>query len=398
LKLRLRRDVVRTIRSGHPWIYAEALVPPPSLLPAGAVVEVLDFSSRFLARGLWDPSSPIAVRVYTRDQDEALDETLVRDRILAAAERRAGLLADHSTDACRLVHGEADLLPGIVCDRYADAAVLRFDGDAAATLRPWAVAAVAALPGIRTVLERPFGRASSRSRTGADADVDPNPVVLHGRLADETLVVREHGLRFEVDLLRGHKTGLYLDQRENRALVRERADGRRLLNLFAYAGGFTVAAIAGGAAESLSIDISRPALDAARRNLALNDIDPAAHDFHAGDVFEWLASSAASRRSFDLLVIDPPSFAPNHAAVPRALGAYRRLNAAALRLAAPGALVLTCSCSSHVGEAQFKEAVLCAVSDARRKLRIVDSFGPSLDHPVARWFPEGRYLKSLLLS
>ncbi|MBI5502694.1 MAG: class I SAM-dependent rRNA methyltransferase [Deltaproteobacteria bacterium] len=381
--------MVRMIRSGHPWIYAEALVPPPEPLPAGAVVEVVDFSGRFLARGLWDPGSPIAVRVFTREPGEVLGEALVRGRFLAAAERRAGILADGVTDACRLVHGEADFLPGVVCDRYGGVAVLRFDGDAAASLRPWVVRAAGAVPGIGRVLDRPFSR-TRRSRGPAS----------RGTAADEApglVVVRENGLTFEVDLGRGHKTGMYLDQRDNRALVRSLAGGRRTLDLFCYVGGFTVAAAAGGAGPSLSIDISKPALAAARRNLGLNGLSADERELVPADVFAWLESSESRRRTWDLIVLDPPSLAPNRSSVRAAVGAYRRLNAAVFRLAAPRALVLSCSCSSHVDEAVFRKTVLAAASDAGRRVEVVESRGAAPDHPVVSSFPEGNYLKALLL-
>ncbi|MBN1773737.1 MAG: class I SAM-dependent rRNA methyltransferase [Deltaproteobacteria bacterium] len=397
--VRLRRDLARAVRRGHPWLYAEALAAPRGL-SAGTVVEVLDPAGRFLARGTWDPDSPIAVRVLTLDAAQPVDEALVADRVAAAAARRAPLLASGDTDCCRLVHGEADRLPGVVCDRYGDAAVLRFDGAGPAALRGWVVEAMRGLPGLARVLERPFGRATSRrARPGPDGAVPAErpAVVLAGGAPAGPREVLEHGLRFEVDLLRGHKTGLYLDQRENRARVRELAAGRRVLNLFAYTGGFAVAAAAGGARASVSVELARPAAAAARRNLARNGADPAAHVVEEEDAFAWLARAAAARRSFDLLVCDPPSFAPNRASVPRARTAYRRLNAAVLRLAGPGALVLSCSCSSHIDERAFLGLLRAAAADARRRIAIREVRGAGDDHPVARWFPEGRYLKAVLL-
>lgn len=398
--VRLRRDVVRAVRAGHPWVYAEALAAPRGLA-AGAVVDLLDPAGRFLARGVWDPDSPIAFRVLTLDPAEPVAAGLVAERIAAAAARRAELLAAGDTDCCRLVHGEADRLPGVVCDRYGDTAVLRFDGAGPAALRSWVVEAVRGLPGIGRILERPFGRTARRrgrpaSLTGTPAERPA--VALWGALPERPGVVRERGLRFEVDLLHGHKTGLYLDQRENRALVRERAAGRRVLNLFAYTGGFAVAAAAGGARSSVSVELSRPAADAARRNLALHGADPAAHTVEPGDAFAWLERAAAARRTFDLLVCDPPSFAPSRAALPRARTAYRRLNAAVLRLAAPGALVLTCSCSSHLDPRSFLELLRAAARDAGRRAAVREVRGAGEDHPVVPWFPEGRYLKAVLLE
>ena len=299
-------------------------------------------------------------------------------------------MASGETDACRVVHGEADLLPGIVCDRYGQVAVLRFDDEAAATLREAATEAAAAIPGISTVVERPFERAGHGTGSGGAA-------TLRGKGASEPFVVRENGSSFEVDVMRGHKSGLYLDQRENRALVRSVAQGRRVLDLFCYVGGFTVAAAAGGAGPSLSIDVSKPALGAARRNLERNGLATDEREFVAADVFEWLESDASRRRTWDFVVLDPPSLAPNRGAVRAALGAYRRLNAAVMRVAAPQALVLTCSCSSHVDAESFRGMVTAAAGDARRRVEMVEERGAGADHPVLRSFPEGRYLKALLV-
>lgn len=222
-------------------------------------------------------------------------------------------------------------------------------------------------------------------------------MALFGGLPDGPSLVREHGLRFEVDLVHGQKTGLYLDQRDNRALVRKLAAGARMLDLFAYTGGFAVAAVAGGARSSVSVEASRPAAAAARRNLALNGADSSAHTVDTADAFAWLARAEAARRTFDLLVCDPPSFAPNRAAVPKACAAYRRLNASLLRLASPRALVLTCSCSSHIDQRTFLGLLHAAAVDARRRIVVMEVRGAADDHPVVRWFPEGRYLHAVLL-
>ncbi|MCE7939865.1 hypothetical protein DCC79_16535, partial [bacterium] len=220
--------------------------------------------------------------------------------------------------------------------------------------------------------------------------------VLHGPALDGPIAIREHGLAFEVDVVRGHKTGFYLDQRENRRRVRDLAAGRRVLNVFAYTGGFSVAAAAGGARAVTTVDIAAPVLDAARRNFALNGLDPDAphHRWHTGDAFAFLADC---RDRYDLVVVDPPSMAPSRASLDRALAAYRQLNTLALACAAPGALVLTCSCSSHVTAEHLRDGVADAAAAARRNVRILERRGAGPDHPLQPGFPEGDYLQALLL-
>jgi 23S rRNA (cytosine1962-C5)-methyltransferase len=379
-----RRDVARRLRRGHPWVWADSLREPPGGLEAGAVVDVVDGEGRFVGRGLFDPGSPIAVRIFSRDPGEAVDAALVRRRVAEAAARREAAIDLALTDCYRLVHGEADELPGVVVDRYADVAVARFDGAAAATLRAAVAEAALALPGIGRLIERDDRRATS-----------PNGAAPRGSLV---VRARENGLAFEVDVVQGQKTGLFLDQRDNRALVRAHAAGRRLLNLFAYTGGFTVAAAAGGCRSSLSVDLAAPAIAAARRNLALNGFDGPRHELRAADAFDVLRDERERGRRWDLIVVDPPSFAPRRSALEAALASYRRLNAAVLRLAEPGALVLSCSCSSHVGRRAFLEVLDAAAREARVPVARREVRGAGPDHPVARGFPEGDYLKAVLLE
>jgi 23S rRNA (cytosine1962-C5)-methyltransferase len=288
------------------------------------------------------------------------------------------------TSAYRLLHGEGDALPGIVCDVYGDTAVFQLDTPAVAQLAEAAMAAVRACrPGLRRALRKGGRRAAAEG-----------PVALWGELPARPLVIREHGLRLEADVLHGQKTGLYLDQRENRRRVGELAEGRAVLNAFAYSGGFSVAAAMGGAARTVSVDLAGPALEAARRNFALNALAVAGHDFVQADAFEYLAAGGPD---FDLVVLDPPSMASSAAAKPQALAAYRRLNELALGRLASGGLLVTASCSSHVSEDELVEAVAAAARHAGRTLRILERRGAGPDHPVHPAFPEGRYLKLLVL-
>jgi 23S rRNA (cytosine1962-C5)-methyltransferase len=255
--------------------------------------------------------------------------------------------------------------------------------------------------GLRRVVLRPRGRKSGQPGSPLRA--------LAGPPLEDPLIIQEHGLRFEVDIARGHKTGFYLDQRENRRRIRDLAAGRRALNLFAYTGGFSVAAAAGGAVAVTSVDISRPVIEAARRNVALNGWEarepdltglierfagPPAFRFVAADAFEFLKQSTDA---FDLVVVDPPSMAPSKAALDAALASYRKLNVLALARVAPGGLLFTASCSSHVTADHLRDVVGAAAGDARREVRILESGGAGPDHPTLPGFAEGGYLKTLLL-
>lgn len=383
----LRRDLARAIAAGHPWLYGDAVALPAGVRP-GEVVAVRDRRDRTLALGIADPASPIAVRIWTNRRGDRLDEALLDARVREAAALRRALLDPARTDAYRLLNGEGDRTPGVVCDVYADTAVLRPDTPAVdSLLAPIAAAVARHVPAVRRVVARDPER---------HADVATRLRTLVGPPLDGPLTVREDGLLYEADPARGHKTGLYLDQRDNRARVRALAAGRRVLNLFSYTGGFSVAAAAGGAATVTTLDVGAPVIEAARRNFALNGLDPDAphYRFVAEDAFAFLD---ATRDAWDLVVLDPPSMAPGEAALPRALAAYRRANEAALRRLAPGGLLLTASCSSHVTEAHLVEVVRDAARSADRAARILEHRGAGPDHPVLPAFPEGRYLSALLV-
>lgn len=387
LALSLRKDLSRSLRAGHPWVYRDALEPPlPAGLPTGAVVDLRDARGAFLARGLYDDASPIAVRVYSRDPAEAVDDALLRRRLAAAlALRRAALdLAD--TDAFRLCHGEGDLLPGVVLDVYARAAVLSFDGAAARTLLPLLLPEVVAIGRelcVRTIYER------ARERPAA---------LLEGAPIAGEVPVREHGVRFLCDVVHGQKTGMFLDQRENRLLVRRYAKDRSVWNGFAYTGGFSVQAALGGAARVVSVDLAAAALATARRNFAENGLDPERHGFFAADVFSHLRQAIAARERHGLVILDPPSFAPSEKARAKALGAYQDLFALGMQAIAAGGLLAAASCSSHVDREAFLACLSEAGARVRRPLRILELRGQPADHPSPPAFPEGRYLKFALLA
>jgi 23S rRNA (cytosine1962-C5)-methyltransferase len=381
-RLKLRRPLERAISAGHPWVYGEALEPARGLT-VGAEVELLTRNGRPLARGLYDPGSPLALRVYTLDPRETLDDAFLARRLRRALSLRRGAFDDERTSAFRWCNGEGDLLPGVVVDRYDHVVVLRFDGAAARTL---AARLVPALQTVAAELGLRIDRGYERARGGAGQ-------VLFGAPPPERVPIVEHGVRFAVDVLRGQKTGFFLDQRENRRRVRLWSKGRTVANLFSYTGGFSVNAALGGARRVVSVDVAPAAIEAARACFGDNGLDPAAHVFFAEDAFAWLKREREARAQYDLVVTDPPSFAPSEKALPAALAAYRDLNAEAIALVPDGGLLCAASCSSHVDLEAFLGALAEAARAARRPLTVLEEHGQPLDHPSPPGFPEGRYLK-----
>jgi 23S rRNA (cytosine1962-C5)-methyltransferase len=390
-RLELKKDLVRHLRAGHPWVFSKALARPPRGLPAGTVVDVTE-GDRFVARGYLDPHSAIAVRVLTRDEGEAVDAAFWRRRVARALALRRELV--RGTTGYRLVHGESDGLPGVVADRYDRFAVLKLYS---AGLTPWRGAVVEALRAEAGDLAGVYGR-DEVPRDDDDEGGAPAGRVLWGAEPPERIAVDEHGTTILVDVRRGQKTGLFLDQRENRRLVRELARGRpEALNLFGYTGGFSVAAALGGSTHVVTSDLDADALALARETFRANGLDPADHAFAQGDAFDLLALYKRQGRRFDLVVCDPPAFAKSQKAVEGALAGYASLNRAALQVLAPGGLLVTCSCSARVSAEQFTEAVKEAAFKARVELSLVAETRQPADHPVSLQFREGRYLKALVL-
>ncbi len=387
--LTLQKDLARHLRAGHPWVFKKALERPPRGLPAGAIVDVLE-GGRFVARGYYDPHSAIAVRVLTREPAEAIDGAFWRRGVARALAMRRELV--RGTTGYRLVHGESDGLPGVVADRYDRWAVLKLYSAGLTPHRGAIVEAVRQAEGLLGV----FGR-DEIPHDEEDEGSAPEGRVLWGAEPPERIAIDEHGLRMLVDVRRGQKTGTFLDQRDNRRLVRELARGRgEALNLFAYAGGFSIAAALGGARRVVSVDRDGGALELARENFRENGLDPAAHAFHDEDVFAHLAGAKREGRRYDLVVCDPPAFAKTQKAVEAALDGYASLNRAALAVLAPGGLLVTASCSARVSADEFHDAVKEAAFKARVTLQLVEERRQPPDHPVNPQFREGRYLKVLV--
>jgi 23S rRNA (cytosine1962-C5)-methyltransferase len=381
--LRLSRPLERTILSGHPWIYRDAL--EPFELQPGEIVDVFDKRKRLLAKGFVD-SGPIGVRVLTTHPREQVGEALFAERIASALALRARCVPP-DTDAYRLVHGEGDRLPGVVCDRYGDFAVIKLDGEGVLSFRePLRRAFEPALTtlGIRGALVR-------TSRKQGDA-----AELFFGEAPPQEVEVRERGMVLIGNLWEGQKTGLFLDHRESRYRVRGLSRGARVLNLYGYTGGFSVNAGLGGAREVTTVDVARPAIDLAERTFVRNGLEAARHRALALDVPDFLRDAAQRAERYDLIIADPPNFAPSHAKLETALEAYAVLHAACIGLVERGGLYLAASCSSHVRAQDFLESLREGARRARAVLTILEQTGAPFDHPRMLAFPEGDYLKVTL--
>ena len=379
----------RSLLRRHPWIYANGVRRVEGNPGPGELVRVCASDGAFLAWAAYSPASLIRARAWSFDETETIDAAWIEARLAEALARRTSL--SRVTDGVRLVFGEADRLPGLVVDRYADHLVVQFFAPGVETWRDTVVDALQRLTGCAEVYER--SDAAAREREG----LPMREGVLAGSVPPPEVGIVENGVRYAVDIAGGHKTGFYLDQRDNRALVSGFAEGRRVLNCFCYTGGFTLAALAGGARSALSIDSSAPALTTARRNQALNGLSAADCEWREANVFDALKALLAEGRQFELIVLDPPKFAPSSRHVDRAARAYKEINLKAMRLLAPGGLLFTFSCSGAIDVGLFQKIVAGAVFDAGVELQMLRRLQAGIDHPMLMTHPEGEYLKGLML-
>jgi len=372
ITLQLPPSLKSRLGRGHPWVYRNQIPGTPDL-PSGTWVQVR--SGGFSAVGLWDAQNPIAVRIFSRQT--VPDADWVADRVAEAWALRAPVRAG-VTSAYRWIYGEADGLPAIVVDLYGEFAVVRTYVESVEGLVPWVADALHAHTALQGILWR---------RSGGE----PEP--LWGRLPPSDLTVEEHGLLFHADLFSGQKTGLYFDHRENRRTLAPWCSGRSVLDCFCYTGAFSLYALRAAASSVMACDAAAQAIEAARRNLVLNDFDPGQHTFIIGDCFELLEQYAAEGRRFDVVILDPPSFAHDRKSRHTAVRAYVRLNQSALRCVVPGGLLASASCTSQVSPDEFRQALAEAARRAGRRLLILHDAGQAPDHPVPAHFPEARYLK-----
>jgi 23S rRNA (cytosine1962-C5)-methyltransferase len=387
--LRLKPGREKSLLRRHPWIFSGAVQRLDGEPVLGGTADVLSSSGQFLAWASYSPNSQIRARVWTFEE-EPVDADFFRRRIRSALELRQTLKVEAQSNAYRLVYAESDGIPGLIIDRYGDVLVLQSLTAGSEFWKQTLADLLLEETGLSTIYER------------SDADVreleglEPQTGILRGDLASIIIPMSENGLKFNVNLQSGHKTGSYLDQRENRLRVRELAKDKDILDCFCYTGGFTVNALAGGATSVLSIDSSADALIVCSENIALNSLDASRQISLEADVFQALRKFRDENRSFDMVVLDPPKFAPTAAQAERAARGYKDINLLAFKLLRPGGVLVTFSCSGGIDADLFQKIVAGAALDADVEAQIVEHLSQGPDHPVSLHFPEGAYLKGLV--
>ena len=387
--IRLRPGKERSLQRRHPWIFDGAIASGSA--DAGETVRVDSHDGQFLAWAAFSPSSKIRARAWSFDQAQRIDASFLAARIASAIAARR--LFDIKSDGYRLIHGESDGLPGLVVDRYGDTLVAQFSSCGCERFKAEIVDALMAQTGLTRLYER--SDASVRALEGLPEVVG----WIQGTGTTEVLLT-EHDWQLSLDVAEGHKTGFYLDQRDSRhkfAATTRRMGLKNVLNCYCYTGGFTVAALSGGAAHVTSIDSSAPAIERAKANVVLNGFDAARTTMLDADVNAMLRQFIKEGKTFDAIVLDPPKFAPTAAHAERAARAYKDINRLALMLLEPGGALFTYSCSGGISPDLFHKIVAGAGLDAGVDAYITDRMGGAPDHPMTVTFPEGEYLKGLLL-
>lgn len=383
----------KEVKKGHPWVFDKGIVKQNKEAQAGAFAVIYDKERKFVGLGLYDPDSPIRIRMLHRGKPVTIDSDWLKEKLSTSISARRKIFADESTTGFRLVNGENDGLPGIIADYYDKTLVIKFDS---AIWLPY----LDLLKGIFDELLKPECIILRLSRSIDVKKISPNigdGAVLKGSAPKRGIIFRENGILFEAEPIHGQKTGFFLDQRDNRSKVEKYAKNRDVLNVFSYTGGFSIYAARGGASSVISLDLSEPALKAAKRNFELNKDDiliaECRHSTICMDAFEALGELARQKKRFGMVIVDPPSFARKQSDVQSAVSAYQKLTRLALGVLDDAGILVSASCSARVPSDMFFDAVLKAAAKAGRPLQVMQKTGHAADHPVG--FPEGEYLKCM---
>ena len=383
--LKPRRE--ESLQNGHLWIFSGALQQPPHWIEPGGLVDVKSSTGQFVARGYYNPRTDIAIRILTRDVDQAIDEDFLRHCIRNAVHLRKVFNTDH-TNAYRLVNSEGDGLPGLIVDRFAEILVVQLHTAGMERLCSQLIDALLEETDTRGIVLRKDSQ--SRRREGLELE---EPLVVSGGVPMQ-VTVRENNVLFLVDPLQGQKTGFFLDQRDKREALRKYTQAKHVLNCFSYTGGFSVnAALTSEKTRVTSVDISAPAIETAHQHFILNGLDPQQHQFIVADVFDYLEHAQSSGEQYDVVILDPPAFAKTQTARMQALKAYRRLNMLGMQVLRPGGILLTCSCSGVIGMDDLLGALSQSAQRVKRTVQVLETFTHSVDHPINLAMPETAYLK-----
>jgi len=385
--LKPRRE--ESLLGGHLWIFSGALQQPPHWIEPGGLVDVKSSTGQFVARGYYNPQTDIAIRILTRNIEEAIDSGFLRRRIRSAVALRQ-VFDPSRTNAYRLINSEGDGLPGLIVDRFAEVLVAQIHTAGMERLRPLLIDALIDETGTRWLLLR--NDSSSRRREGLEIE---EPRVVAGGVPTQ-VAVRENEVLFLIDPWQGQKTGFFLDQRDKREALRKYTRAKRVLNCFSYTGGFSVyAALTDDKTRVTSVDISAQAIEEARRHFILNGIDPNWHQFLIADVFDYLEQAQREGEQFDVVVLDPPAFAKTQSSRSQALKAYRRLNTLGMQVLRPGGILLTCSCSGVIGMDDLLGALSQSAQHLQRLVQLLETYTHGVDHPINLAMPETSYLKAV---
>ena len=389
LTVSLKKGRDASLLRRHPWVFSGAVDTVEGTPQAGEIVRVVNQQQRLLGIGGYSPHSQIRVRLFTF-ADTTVDEDFFRHTIAAALAKRKTLLDDPERSACRLIFGESDHLPGLVVDKYNDFLVCQFQFAGLERWKPVLAEILADQSHCKGIFEK--SDTASRKREGLAAGEG----ALWGQTPPDSLVIQENGMRLELNVQSGQKTGFYLDQAENRTLIRRYCAGQQVLNCFAYTGAFSIAALTAGAEHVTSVDSSRPALEILRRNLQHNQLDDSRHSIEEARVANLLREWQKQNRQVDIVILDPPKFAEHKSQVMKASRAYKDLAMQAVKLVRPGGLLISFSCSGAIDLKLFQKITADALLDARQEGEIIQYLHQSADHPVALAFPESQYLKGLV--
>ncbi len=382
----------RSLLRRHPWVYSGAIAKVLGEPVQGETVSVKASTGEFIAWGAYSPNSQIRVRIWSWNPEEVVSRGFFENKLRKAIERRRFWINPAETNALRLVHAESDSLPGLIVDRYADTLVVQYLSSGAEFWRETIADLLLKITAAEGIYER--SDVTVRELEG----LTPRKGILRGSDPPDLIQVFEHGLKYWVDVRKGFKTGFYIDQRENRLLIKGLTQNKDVLDCFSYTGGFTVAAMAGRARSVLAIDRSSEALSLLEKNLKLNELSRGNVTLREGDVFQVLRNLRDRAKSFDLIVLDPPKFAATSAQANKAARGYKDINLLALKLLRPGGVLVTFSCSGGISAEFFRKIITGAVLDAGVIAQVIKNIWQGPDHPVALNFPEGAYLKGLVIQ